>query len=294
MLDVFKSLFEIFWKMFQWPVIIVLSFIGIMIVLFFVNYAYLRFVKGEKKPTGVHVKLNKRNFFLKLFVDAPRQMAKDYIRRNPEYFQYHGVIVYTGRQGYGKTIALVEHTMRMQREYPKCKVIGNLAYAYQDDELTDWRQLMDYNNGIQGVIVQMDEMQNWFSSNMSKDFPPQMLEVITQNRKNRRIILGTSQVFNRLSKPLREQATEERCCHTFAKCITLVIRKELFLDSEGNVEKKKYRGCYFFVHNDELREAYDTYKTIEMLNKSGFAPATPDISNNVNVVMSKKALRRTK
>ena len=44
-------------------------------------------------------------------------------------------------------------------------------------------------NGINGVIVVMDELQNWFSSNDSKNFPPEMLSVITQNRKNRRMVL---------------------------------------------------------------------------------------------------------
>ena len=65
-----------------------------------------------------------------------------------------------------------------------------------------------------GVICCLDEMQNWFSSNQSRDFPPEMLQVITQNRKNRRVIFGTAQTFNRLSKPIREQATEVRECHT--------------------------------------------------------------------------------
>lgn len=55
--------------------------------------------------------------------------------------------------------------------------------------------LINYKNGIKGVIVLMDELQNWFSSNDSKNFPPEMLQVITQNRKNRRVILGTVKTF---------------------------------------------------------------------------------------------------
>ncbi len=84
--------------------------------------------------------------------------------------------------------------------------------------------LLTIKNGIRGVIVCMDEMQNWFSSNQSKDFPPQMLEVVTQNRKNRRVIMGTAQSFNRLAKPLREQATEVRKCCTLFGCVTIVHR----------------------------------------------------------------------
>ena len=49
--------------------------------------------------------------------------------------------------------------------------------------------------GVQGVICLIDEMQNWFSSNQSKNFPPEMLQVVTQNRKNRRVIMGSDLVL---------------------------------------------------------------------------------------------------
>lgn len=110
-----------------------------------------------------------------------------------------------------------------------------------------------------------------------------MLQVITQNRKNRRVIMGTSQCFNRLSKPIREQATEERKCCTLFGCITIVHRVEPILDSTGEVIERKHRGFYWFVHSDKLRDAYDTYKVIESLRESGFqdTPAITEIKNFV-------------
>lgn len=297
MLDVFVSLFEVIWALIKLPLFIFAIFLTVFFALFFANVFYLRFFKKIKKPTGVHVRIKNRNLFQKLFIDAPKQYAKDYMMRNPEFFRYQGCIIYCGKQGRGKTVALVEHTLRMQREYPKAKVIGNLNYIHQDDVLDHWSKLIDYKNGIQGVIAQIDETQNWFSSNQSKDFPPEMLEVITQNRKNRRIILGTAQTFNRLSKQIREQATEVRNCHTLFGCITFVVRREPYLDSEGNVEKMKYRGMYFFVHNDDIRNAYDTYKVIESLSKSGFQERPSVVSNSVNntyVIADKRTARKFK
>ena len=48
----------------------------------------------------------------------------------------------------------------------------------------------------------------------------------------------------------------------------------------------KNRGMYFFVHNDELRNAYDTYKVIENLRKSGFKEETTrEIVNNKTVIL---------
>ena len=116
----------------------------------------------------------------------------------------------------------------------------------------------------------MDELQNWFSSNQSRNFPPEMLSVITQNRKNRRIILGTSQSFHLLAKSIRSQVTEVRECFTLAGCITFVRKRYPVLDHSGDVVEWKNRGFYFFVHTKELRDSYDTWAVVESLSKSGF------------------------
>ena len=162
----------------------------------------------------------------------------------------NGLVIFEGRQGNGKTISMVKYMRDMQLEYPLSKVITNLDYKYEDDKLKDWTMLIDYKNGIKGVIVAMDETQNWFSSNDSKNFPPEMLSVITQNRKNRRIILGTSQNFYLLAKAIRSQATEVRRCTTLLGCLTIVRRVEPILDSEGNVVEWKKRGMYCFVYQN--------------------------------------------
>ena len=151
-----------------------------------------------------------------------------------------------------------------------CKVITNMDYRYQDKSLDHWKRLIDYKNGKYGVVAAIDEMQNWFSSNQSKNFPPEMLGVITQNRKNARVVLGTSQNFYLLAKALRSQTTEVRECFTILKCLTIVRRREPVLDSDGNVVKWTKKGMYFFVHSDKLRNCYDTYKVIESLKHSGF------------------------
>ena len=121
-----------------------------------------------------------------------------------------------------------------------------------------------------------------------KTFLQRCCGVITQNRKNRRIILGTSQNFYLLAKAIRSQSTEVRRCTTLLGCLTIVRRAEPILDSEGNVAEWKKRGMYFFVHNKKLREAYDTYKVIENLSKSGFKEPIPDMSTSITIVESKK------
>lgn len=269
MLKGFLDVFILFFNFLKYPIFICF---GIMILFYLciIFFIVLGFVKGKRFKKGLHNKIKKRNFFLKIFVDLPKQIAEDRFAKNPEYFNHSGLIIFEGRQGRGKTIAMCQCAMTMQQEYPKSLCLSNLSYKFQDVELDDWHKLIDFKNGIYGVIAMIDETQNWFSSNQSKNFPPEMLEVITQNRKNRRVILGTAQNFYLLSKAIRSQATEVRRCATIFGACTIVRKFYPVLDSEGNVTEWKRRGMYFFVHNKKLRECYDTYHVIHSLSKSGF------------------------
>lgn len=263
------SVLKVAWAFVKIPLILFLvlfAVFGLLCVIYgiFLYRAGYRFQHGEHNPP------RKPSFLHSFFYQLPRQFMLDAFARSPEFFRYQGCIIFTGRQGNGKTIAMAQQALAWREEYPKARCITNFALVGQDGELDDWHMLIDYKNGQQGVIACIDEMQNWFSSNQSKNFPPEMLEVITQNRKNRRVLMGTSQCFNRLSKPIREQATEVRKCTTLFGCLTLVHRVLPELDSEGNVTKWKHLGWYYFVHDEKLRASYDTWRVIESLSKSGF------------------------
>lgn len=283
LLELFKMLFILI----KWPLYIILAIMCIFVVLCSFWFVF-RLFQGKRLKKGSRQVVKKEGFFYKIFVKLPRQFIDDYFERDPNFFRYQGCIIFEGRQGAGKTISMIEFARRMQKEYSKAKCTTNLAYKYEDTPLNDWRMLLNYKNGIYGVIVCMDELQNWFSSNDSKNFPPEMLTVITQNRKNRRIILGTSQNFYLLAKSIRSQATEVRRCTTLLGALTIVRRFEPILDSEGNVSYWKNRGWYFFVHDKELRESYDTYKVINRLSKVGFKEESQDINNNTFIKFSKK------
>lgn len=273
----------------KYPIYVILVLLAIFGLLCFINIIIGLF-KGKRFKKGKHNIVKKHGFLRRLFIDLPRQFVNDLFDRDPEFFQYQGMIIFEGRQGSGKTTSMVEYAMHMQKEYPLAKCITNLAYTKEDEALTDWRMLINYKNGIKGVIVCMDELQNWFSSNDSKNFPPEMLEVITQNRKNRRIILGTAQNFYLLSKAIRTQTTEVRRCATLLGCLTIVRRFEPILDAEGNVAEWKKKGMYFFVHNKELRDSYDTFKVIQRLSKVGFKEeqANTEVVNKTYLINPRK------
>lgn len=289
-LSVLKTLLQVTWVIVKIPLMIFAIMIGILFFLCFVQYIYLYF-KGYRMKRGAHYRVKKKGMLKRLFIDAPRRIVIDRFNRDPEFFRFQGLHVFCGEQGSGKTIALVEFIMRMQAEYPNSKCITNLGYKYENTQLKQWQQLLTYNNGKKGVIVGIDEIQNWFASGKNT-LPESMLEVVTQNRKNRRIIVATSQVFTRMAKGLREQCTLIYEPITFLGCITWVRIRKPVLDSDGNVIDKKHRGSYFFVHTEELREAYDTYKVIHTLAKDGFKDKPLEVTNNVTNIVTQKIARQ--
>lgn len=284
MWSIMFSLIKMIVQLLKYPFYALIILIAIFSFLISVNIV-VGLAKGKRFKKGQHNIVKKKSFFRRIFIDFPKRFTDDLFDKDPEFFKYQGLIIFEGRQGSGKTMSMVEFIKRMQEEYPLAKTTTNFGLKSQNKELKDWRMLIDYKNDKQGVIVGMDELQNWFSSNDSKNFPPEMLGIVTQNRKNRRIILGTSQNFYLLAKAIRSQATEVRRCSTFFGCLTVVKRVEPILDSEGNVQEWKNRGMYFFVHSKELRNAYDTYKVIENLRKSGFKEQSQDINNNTTIVL---------
>lgn len=287
-MEILKSIVQMLWIFIKWPLII----LCLVVAAFFISvgvFFFIEYKKGRRLPEDSVRKLPKKSIPERLFVDAPKMFVEDRFNRPPDFFQPQGLVVFTGRQGGGKSSGLMQYVLDLQYQYPKCKVISNTAYKYQDAKLDHWKRLIDYKNGQMGVVAIMDELQNWFSSNQSRNFPPEMLSVITQNRKNRRLILGTAQNFYLLAKPIRSQVTEVRNCITLAGVITIVTRREPILDSDGEVKEMKRRGTYFFVHSRELRECYDTWATVESLAKKGFHdnPFLRDESK-INVIAEEK------
>lgn len=288
MLDMFWTVLSVFVDFLKYPFYILL---GAFCIFFIVCTIFIikGLFQGKRIKRGERRRLRNPNLLVKLFWLTPKQFVDDLFNKPPDFFEEQGIIIFEGRQGMGKTISMVKYMRDLQYEFPLAKTTTNLAYTEEDKPLKNWTMLIDFKNGFKGVIVAMDELQNWFSSNDSKNFPPEMLSVITQNRKNRRLILGTSQNFYLLAKAIRSQATEVRRCATYLGCFTIVRRLEPILDSEGNVMEWKKRGMYCFVHDKELRDSYDTWKVIENLKTSGFKENTStNVTTNSYFVSKEK------
>lgn len=282
--------FEIVWSVLRLFSVLLIP-VGVMLVIFallcltwFLVFKF--YFKLEYRPSGI-VPVKKMPWWKQIFYEVPKRYVADLYARESGFFRPRGIHMFCGEQGAGKTIAAVEMMLRLQKMYPASKMITNFGVTSENDELKEWQQLLTYTNGHKGVIVGIDEIQNWFMSGLNK-LPEGMLEVATQNRKNNRILCCTAQVFTRVNKGLREQVTMVYNPHTFLGCFTVVVKRKPVFDSEGNVIDMKYRGMYCFTHTEELRSAYDTYKVIHTLAKEGFKDMPVQNVTNVYVAASGK------
>ena len=217
--------------------------------------------------------------FISMFVDFIRWLVYDLLWTiiNGKIFKPYGLTCFVGRQGGGKTISMVEYLDRMKEMYPDCIVITNFNYIKQDMPFTSWRQFTEVRNGLKGVVFAIDELQNEYNSNNWKDFPEDLLSVVTMQRKQRIKIVATSQVFTRVVKQLREQCYEVVECKTFLGRWT---RQKCYDADDYNYiidkptperrfkTRKKWK--YSFIQNNIVRKLFDSYAVVESIKQKEF------------------------
>lgn len=219
----------------------------------------------------------------------------DIRRYDKEVFRPFGCWFYVGKQGSGKSMSLIAKLEKLRKRYPKVKIYTNMGYAFETAPLKSLNDLLNRElyNGKYGTIFVIDEIQSEFSCSTSKDFPESLLSVVTQQRKNRILILCTSQVFTRVSKPLREQ------CYRAIECQTIFgryTRNKVFngiqyadsFDLPPHERRKVCRRLFLdtFVQTDYLRNCYDSYQLIERLDRKGFSPKMADVDNKTNITIN--------
>lgn len=216
---------------------------------------------------------SEKNFFIK-FLMFWIYLFKDigYRLTHKKEFREYGLTLYCGKQGAGKTVAMTEYLERMRQQYPEALIITNYNYIHQDGELHSWEQLLTLRNGQKGVIFAIDEIQNEYSSESWKNFPEGLLAEITQQRKQRIKIVGTSQVFTRVVKQLREQTFEVVDCRTIAGRWTWLKAfdaEEYNCVCDNPEAKMKLKRVWRrnFVQTKKLRDLYDSYAKIERMQK---------------------------
>ena len=212
-------------------------------------------------------KLKPTNLF-RLF-SYKRKFAKEH----PNYFYPDGLLIFVGAQGSGKTLSAVNYVYMLLKMYPKAIIVTNTIlndYPIDNERVFYFNNADDlakYNNGEYGVIFFIDEIQLYFNSLKSKNINMDVMTQISQQRKQRKHIVATSQVFGRMAKPLREQFSNVILCKCYLdilQCNLMIDRDSMEGDSStdtnisGKVKKK-----FWYFRSPKMFKRYDTYSIIQ-------------------------------
>lgn len=183
-----------------------------------------------------------------------------------------GTRVYKGFMGRGKTYSAVQYIAKLQEKWPNCVIFSNVKikglknyyYCKKDEDIYFG---LDYENGANGVICFIDEAHLFF--NKKTGIPLDVLTQISQQRKERRKIIFTSQIWEELDISLRKQVGEIVKCWNIGNIqINKISNGEtLRWDKNESQYVADTIGIEIFKRNEDIANNYDTLQKIETNEK---------------------------
>lgn len=193
---------------------------------------------------------------------------------NPDELAVNGLIAFCGVQGSGKTLSATLYLKKLMDYYPKLICVSNISlnYNFFDSSriipYTGISQMHDISNGVYGVVFFLDEIQLEFNSLESKQMTTPIFELVCQQRKQRKHIIGTTQVFARLAKPFREQFKYAILCeHLIGSFFSQHVHSAINVSYEDDIRtelKPLFKKYYFACPSD-----FSMYDTYEVINRIG-------------------------
>lgn len=225
-----------------------------------------------------------------MYVKVIRWWIIDLIRffKFPKEVHLYGIWLYCGLYGQGKTMALTEYLTRMRAKYgDKIYISTNYGFKDEDFPLNNWKELLtEYDKP---VIFGYDEIQNEFNSRDYKNFPYELVRLLTQNRKGHgKQIVGTAQRFGRVDKTIRELCTHVIECKKSGFGRITKLRKydvedyEMLLNEVDIAKKRKIPfQRYSFIQTDQLRESYNSFQMLESARNKEYISASEKLAQRL-------------
>lgn len=223
----------------------------------------------------------------------------EFRKQHPYAYEEYGLTVFCGPQGSGKTLSAVRYVLELLNRYPLLVLVTNVNLKHypvnavlQDDNiicdgvtyplsclsgLADMQYYINHQhvvieydgldslkkleNGFGGIVYLIDELQLEFNSLESKNIGIDQMIEFCQQRKQRKGIVGTTQVYMRLAKPVREQIYDVVACKNYFRYFQLnkYFNGQLAHEEDGELVTPDSRH-YCFFHSQKIYAEYDTYQ----------------------------------
>ena len=194
-----------------------------------------------------------------------KKSVRKFYKEHSNYFKPEGIMIFSGFQGQGKTLSSTAYVRELTWLYPKAilctnTIIEGINPFTKVVEYEGIESLIDINNGYEGVIYYIDEIELEFNCLESKNIPASAIREFAQARKQRKLIVGTSQFFLRVAKPLREQVKYVVLCRKILNCIqyNILVNGMTLCEKNGRLHMDVIKKFWWF-HTPALYDSYDTF-----------------------------------
>lgn len=204
-------------------------------------------------------------FLYKILIRLPQLLAERYADYVSDEFQEHGLYLFCGEQGSGKTYSMTYNINKLILKNPGVFVLSNYGLMCQDKALEEANDLLKYNRPYTGIIYAIDEIQSTWNSRKWQNMSPEIMGILCQNRKSHRVIYGTCQSVSQVDKAIRLQTRRYINCYCILGIMNVCLWYKPHFDFEGNLEKSTLKKVQIFFQDQSIRYQYDTFDLIKSL-----------------------------
>lgn len=201
-----------------------------------------------------------------------RWILVDFLRAKQR--RFWGVYQFVALPGEGKTISMVAHMERVRASDPDVIIGTNFNYARQQFSIEHWIDIVKIAKYARKrgrkCIVAVDEIHTTFDSSDWRSFPPELLALLSFNRKFSLQFLCSAQIYERIPKKVRDIANYTVICKNVWGMDRL-FRSYYFTkadyDERFDGKRKSAEFIRDFIADDDLYSLYDTLEQVDRMTE---------------------------
>jgi SpoVK/Ycf46/Vps4 family AAA+-type ATPase len=206
-----------------------------------------------------------------------------------------GTVIFTGRQGAGKTLSATHYLTKLKQSYPDLYIFSNISLKIANKVITSaevQKYILWVHPKDAPIAFFLDEIQTVLY-NSKNATSLEVFKSICQQRKAKKTIIGTAQEFLDIDIKYRRQLNSLVECSNFKK-----LQFERWVDPETlrlDPQSNKYVGdtsmFNIWKRHDEAFDIYDTYEIVNSVmqidNNLRPADASASMVANINIKRGK-------
>lgn len=199
-----------------------------------------------------------------------RWVIVDFLRAKPR--KFWGIYQFVALPGEGKTLSMVAHMERVRQELgaEKVYIATNFCYKNEDMVIGHWTDMIRASKyALQHEmhsIIALDEIHTTFDASDWKSFPPELLALLSFNRKFGMQFLCSSQIYDRIPRKVRDIANYTVICKNtlgFDRHFSNYYFSKSDYEDKFAGKRKRAEFIRTFVADDTLYSLYDTLRQVD-------------------------------